>query len=326
MRAGNSGVETLTAIEPPLLVRLGAAASVVGHMAVLTLGLLFADAHPFDSRPSEAIAVDIVAPEEAKALPKPADLPKPDQPKLVEAKQPDPIDLSALTAPAIPTTSPEPPGQQTPRQKSQSAAAPVSRPNPTPGSQQATASQQAAASQQPAATQQAAKPQGAEALQPMLSPQTPSPSASQPPPSPPAPEPDITVKYGVLLGLPPDSGRDFSGIDAPAFDTAKVQTDDIAAFRRHLKTCSSLPESVMPADKFRLVLRVLLSRDGRLAAEPVLIEAPGLSAGAKGPALMQKAMDALQACQPYTMLPADKYNEWKVLDLPFTPQDFTRGG
>jgi hypothetical protein len=314
MRAGNSGVETLTAIEPPLLVRLGAAASVVGHMAVLTLGLLFADAHPFDSRPSEAIAVDIVAPEEAKALPKPADLPKPEQPTPVEAKQPDPIDLSALTAPAIPTTSPEPPGQQTPRQKSQSAAAPVSRPSPPPGSQQA------------AASQQAAKPQGAEALQPTLSLQTPSPPASQPPPSPPAPEPDITVKYGVMLGLPAGSERDFSGIDAPAFDTAKVQTDDIAAFRRHLKTCSSLPASVAPTDKLRLVLRVLLSRDGRLAAEPVLIEAPGLSAGAKGPALMQKAMDGLQACQPYTMLPADKYNEWKVLDLPFTPQDFIAGG
>jgi hypothetical protein len=36
-------------------------------------------------------------------------------------------------------------------------------------------------------------------------------------------------------------------------------------------------------------------------------------------------MDALQACQPYTMLPADKYKEWKVLDLPFTPQDFVGG-
>jgi hypothetical protein len=50
------------------------------------------------------------------------------------------------------------------------------------------------------------------------------------------------------------------------------------------------------------------------------------SASAKGPLLMQRAMDALQACQPYTMLPADKYKEWKVLDLSFTPQDFIAGG
>jgi hypothetical protein len=63
-----------------------------------------------------------------------------------------------------------------------------------------------------------------------------------------------------------------------------------------------------------------MAPNGRLAAEPVLIEA---SASAKGPALMRSAMTALQACQPYAMLPADKYSEWKVLDLSFTPQDFT---
>jgi hypothetical protein len=34
-------------------------------------------------------------------------------------------------------------------------------------------------------------------------------------------------------------------------------------------------------------------------------------------------MDALQACQPYTMLPVDRYGEWRVLDLTLTPQDFS---
>jgi hypothetical protein len=62
-----------------------------------------------------------------------------------------------------------------------------------------------------------------------------------------------------------------------------------------------------------------MTLEGRLAAEPVLIEA---SASAKGPALMQSAIGALEACQPYAMLPADRYGEWKVLDLSFTPQDF----
>ncbi len=62
-----------------------------------------------------------------------------------------------------------------------------------------------------------------------------------------------------------------------------------------------------------------MTPDGRLAAEPLLIEA---SASMKGPLLMQSAISALRSCQPYAMLPADKYNEWKVLDLSFTPQDF----
>jgi hypothetical protein len=293
MRAGGVKTMILQAIEPRLLMGLGLAASIIGHLA-LTLGLLFADAHPFEQMPSQAIAVDIVAPEQAP-LPEPAKPPKPAEPK-----QPDPIDFSALTAPVVPTTSPE---QQTPRQKSQAAAAPAPAPaspaTPPPGSPQA-----------------AAKPQGTEAPQPALSPQ----ASSLPPPSPPAPAPDITVKYGVMLGLP--SGQPYSGIEAPAYDTAKISSDDIAVFRRHLKTCSSLPASVAPTDKVRIVLRVLLSPDGKLMAEPALLEA---SASAKGPLLMQKAMDALQACQPYTMLPADKYKEWKVLDVPFTPQDFGGG-
>jgi outer membrane biosynthesis protein TonB len=283
-------------IESPLLMRIGAAASIFGHLAVLTLGLLFADADLFDSAPSEVISVDIVTPEEAKALPKPADPPKP-----VELPQPDPIDFSQML--------PQQPGSQTPLQKSQTAAAPAAPPPPP--------------APQAAASQQAARSQGAEAPQSMPSSQTPSQPASQPPPSPPAPEPDITVKYGIMLGLPSEQENgENSGFEARATDSAKIETSDIAAFRRHLKTCSSLPASVAPTDKVRIVLRVLLSRDGTLTAEPALLEA---SASAKGPVLMQRAMAALQACQPYTMLPADKYNEWKVLDLSFTPQDFTGG-
>jgi hypothetical protein len=157
----------------------------------------------------------------------------------------------------------------------------------------------------------------------MLSLQTPSqpPAAAAPPPGQPTVEPDVTVKYGVMLGLPA-AGGGYNVVDAPAFETAKLGSVDISAFRQHLKTCSSLPASIAPTDKVRIVLRVLLSQDGRLAAEPALVEA---SASAKGPVLMQKAMQALQACQPYAMLPADKYNEWRVLDLSFTPQDFVGG-
>ena len=66
-------------------------------------------------------------------------------------------------------------------------------------------------------------------------------------------------------------------------------------------------------------MRIALTPQGRLSSPPALIEA---SASAKGPALMQAAIKALEACQPYAMLPADKYREWRVLDLGFTPADF----
>jgi hypothetical protein len=139
------------------------------------------------------------------------------------------------------------------------------------------------------------------------------------------PEPDLSIKYHVLLGLPPElppdlpNGKSGDDFDAPASRTADINSSVVTEFRRHLKKCSKLPESILPTDKLRITLRVLMTLDGKLATEPILIEA---SASAKGPALMKGAISALGACQPYAMLPADRYGEWRVLDLSFTPQDF----
>jgi hypothetical protein len=156
----------------------------------------------------------------------------------------------------------------------------------------------------------------------------PQPPATSPVPAFVPPEPDLTVKYGVLLGLPPDLPQGLpqdspgDGFDAAASQTADVPSSLVAEFRRHLKTCSKLPNSIAPSDPIKIKLRVFMATDGRLATDPVLIEA---SASAKGPALMQSAIGALEACQPYAMLPADRYGEWKVLDLSFTPRDFAGG-
>ena len=134
------------------------------------------------------------------------------------------------------------------------------------------------------------------------------------------------MKYHVMLGLPgglpaPSAPADKpgDGIDATASTAADIESSLIAQFRRRLKTCSKLPASITPSDNVVIKLRVLMASDGTLAAEPVLLEA---TASEKGPALMQAAISALQACQPYAMLPRDRYGEWKVIDLPFTPHDF----
>jgi hypothetical protein len=186
--------------------------------------------------------------------------------------------------------------------------------------QPAAASKPAAAPSPPqamSATASVASPM-AEAKQTALQPAAAAPSsASQPSWRP--PEPDLSVKYQVNLGLPARPGDDF---DTVAFTAAKVATDDVAKFREHLKTCSALPASIAPTDKVSIRLRASFLPDGTLASVPLLIEA---SASAKGPLLMQAAIAALAACQPYAALPADKYNEWKALDLSFTPRDFKGG-
>ena len=75
-------------------------------------------------------------------------------------------------------------------------------------------------------------------------------------------------------------------------------------------------------EKISLVVRVMLKADGTLSAPPTLIEA---SASPKGPLLLQNLLRGLTQCQPYNMLPADKYQEWKNLDMRFTPADMGQG-
>ena len=156
-------------------------------------------------------------------------------------------------------------------------------------------------------------------------PETPTPTAQPqtPPPDPsplpqaaitgaPVVEPDVMSQYGDPF---------LSGMGGFTADTeaADLKQDVVAAFRSHLKSCLKLPEGVAPTDDARIVLRVALKPDGKLARPPTLMAA---KATPKGPLIMEAAISALEACQPYSMLPADKYKEWRELDLEFTPAGF----
>jgi hypothetical protein len=280
-------------MESQVLIR-SAAASVAGHMA-LAAGLFFAEAHPFDYVSPEPIAVDIVS---SKEIPSPAKeaLPEPPQTSSTDTFD-SPDDKPQDDKPQANTKSATAKAQSTLAQ-----ASPVSSETSLPASAPSSSSASV-----PPAPKQAA-------LQPSTQ------SHPAPPPSYNAPEPDISVKYGVLLGLP--AGGMGGGNGAAEATRADIPAMDTAQFRRHLKTCSKMPASVSSDDNIRIVLRVPFTTDGKIAAPPALIEA---SASAKGPALMKGAIAALVACQPYAMLPPDKYDEWKVLDLSFTPRDFVGG-
>jgi hypothetical protein len=125
----------------------------------------------------------------------------------------------------------------------------------------------------------------------------------------------------MLMELPNSAGLPEKGFDFEATITANISGDDRAAFKAHLRKCWKLPDGLSPAANTRVVLRVYLKRDGALASEPVLIEA---SASRDGPAVLLAAKAALTACQPYA-LPAEKYREWRILDLTFTPKDMAGG-
>ncbi len=272
----------------------GITASAIVHLSFLVLMISFSEVRPFRSVTAEPIAVDIVTPDEVKSDPSPA-------PKSEDSNSSDASDKAADSSPAA-AASPAPAAASPPPQAALPQAA-----SPPP--------QQAQAAPPPAQTPLPVPQAESSPPQPQPETQQPMPPASQQAYVP--AQPDLSIKYHVMLGLPQDKPGD--GFDAVAIQKADIASGPIEEFRRHLKTCSMLPKSVSPSDKVAVKLRVFMTPDGRLAAPPVLIEA---SASTKGPALMQSAMSALQACQPYAMLPADKYREWRVLDLNFTPEDF----
>jgi hypothetical protein len=295
MLAGQRKIEHRSdAMELRRIIPTDITASAIAHVSLLTLVLLFSEVHPFGAVTAEQMPVEIVTPQELAEKQAPPDGPPAEnKPEPVPSPQPD---FSLLDKPAAATAAPP-------------AAPPA--PAARPQKQAALATPQAAQPQPP--SQQVAPPSQAAVL------------GHYPP------EPDISIKYQVLLGLPPDlsplppdsaqaRNKGDDNFDAPAIEAADISNTLIAEFRRHLKTCSKLPASLSGADDVKVKLRVLMTPDGRLAAEPILIEA---SASMKGPLLMQSAIRALSACQPYAMLPVDRYGEWKVLDLSFTPQDFS---
>jgi hypothetical protein len=113
-------------------------------------------------------------------------------------------------------------------------------------------------------------------------------------------------------------------VSANAAATADFKKRFITAFRHHLKTCSRLPAGVNVSDKARVVLRIFLKSDGTLAAPPLPIQIEAVSRGG-GSELGLSIIKAVRECQPYNMLPPNKYDEWKVFDISFTRAEFLKG-
>ena len=208
-------------VEPRHFIRSDIVASLVAHLSIVALLILASDVHPFLATPSEPIAIDLVTPAELARTPEPSPTPQLSLPDRSEV--PEPTTPAALQPPA-PQPSPQPQQPQTSRSAPKEAAKERAKEPPKePPKEPAKEPPKDASVQPPPAVAPAA-------------------AAYMPP------EPDITVKYGVMLGLPAGPSAPLSpqdrpgdGVDATASMAANVDSDLIAAFRRHLRTCSRLP-------------------------------------------------------------------------------------
>jgi hypothetical protein len=97
--------------------------------------------------------------------------------------------------------------------------------------------------------------------------------------------------------------------------------DFTAAFRERVTMCAKSPEGVSPSDQVSIGIRVSFNRDGTLAS-PVRLLTPARSA--KQQALWASAVEALEKCQPFSMLPPEKYKYWKTMELQVAPLSLYR--
>jgi hypothetical protein len=123
------------------------------------------------------------------------------------------------------------------------------------------------------------------------------------------------ARLAWLLNLPTETEASLAG--PPSESKSNLASDEIAEFKAQVSKCWVVPAGVPSTPGFDVLIRIALKPDGTLGAKPELVRAP---ASLAGPPLVDSAKRALQKCQPYATLPANRYQDWKILELTFTAQ------
>jgi hypothetical protein len=121
------------------------------------------------------------------------------------------------------------------------------------------------------------------------------------------------ARLAWMLNLPVAPSTSLGAL--PSESGSNLSSDEIAKFKARVSKCWVAPADVPSTPGFNVLIRVALNPDGTLGAEPALIRAP---ASLSGPPLVESAKWALRQCQPYDFLPADQYQDWRILELSFS--------
>ena len=267
--------------------RLGLAVSVIVHLAALAVGWFLVGASSLHAPPPEAMVVEVVTQDEMPRF----------------EGMPSNLHSSGSETP-LPANGKGPVTQAPPQHEQQSHQNPI----------QQREAKETPAPRPPAAEATQAELVRAEKTEPEKQDQS---SERQPAASPPReqrPEqPNITEEVAQYLA---NGGPLGGGFAAPPVETNLSSYDWTVQFRERVGMCSRVPMWIDPTDKVNIKIRISFNRDGTLASPPrSLVAAPS----AKQQALMDSAVDALGRCQPFTMLPQEKYKQWKTMEVYVTP-------
>jgi hypothetical protein len=284
--------------------------SVFGHLAILLVGLLVFGAGSVRPPPPEPMAVELVPPDEA-----------PPPPQIQQAQQESQhidgtSEESTTNGSEAYSTSDKGSAQADSNRPKFELPAPQDK-TTTDGKPQKTAS--LAAPQPRPSMQEEPQPETQpKADEPILPPDAQK-EQQQPQPEQARTQPNPGDVFALPLTLP--GGGLGGGLDAPSPTPAKAPHDETAAFRAHVSSCSHLPPEIGPGDPIKVVMRVYFKPDGTMAEPPGMLDA---TFSPKSSALMKIAVKALEDCQPFTELPKDKYDKWKIMDLIVTPRAMGR--
>jgi hypothetical protein len=284
--------------------RVSLLASVIAHIAIL-LGALVSWGSPrmYDWRPP-TVEVDIVPSDEAPEVPKEAELKSPvpeippEPPKQeVAAKQEAPAkpELQRLDPPKAQAKEPPPPPPPAPQAgppQQQAGAAPRTAPSQLNTPPVAPPKPLTAGSEQ--AQSETTKTAQAEKTDPALE------------------QAETAARLAELLNISPEGAITKS--TAPPSN--ELTPEEVNELKARISKCWTPMPAVEGAERTLIIIRVAFSKSGALAGEPQLIQAPAVPAG---PLVLKNAVAAVQKCQPYGFLPPNKYKDWRVLDLAFTP-------
>jgi outer membrane biosynthesis protein TonB len=103
---------------------------------------------------------------------------------------------------------------------------------------------------------------------------------------------------------------------------AQLSQSEIDALRKRLGECWNPPAGAMNGASLKVVLRVLFKPDATVATQPELVQA---TASPFGPAMAESAKRAILTCQPFTMLRAEHYQQWKDIEITFDPREMFGG-
>jgi len=174
---------------------------------------------------------------------------------------------------------------------------------------------------EPAAADAKASPKKPEpaAADAKASPKKPEPAVAdaKAPPKQPAASQDDAAEAAARLAWMLDAPANLPASLAapPSENETSLAPGFIAKFKEQVRKCFVPLADPPDTPDFATEIRIALKPNGALAADPEMTFAP---AAPNGRVLMERAKQAVRQCQPYSFLPADKYADWRIIDLVFS--------